>query len=90
MEDPPNPTTTTFTPKCGRHNSVGVGVNVAGTSSRESEFAEWPHMCRVVSAVDGDGRAAAFGASLIAPGVLLTAAHWAKKKVIRAIQCTIP
>ena len=66
---------------CGIRNLNGKsGRNEArapATASKsESLFGEWPHMCALKKTVDA-GRSAQFlcGASLISPGVLLTAAH---------------
>ena len=57
---------------CGKHNENGsadnrIQIKVPGISSQEGE---WPHMCLIFENGDIIG-----GASLIAPKVLVTAAH---------------
>ncbi len=70
-----------YVPSCGRHNKNGVGIKVEG--AKTTQFGEWPHMCLVFKE-GGAGDAGGFvsaqntfvcGASLIAPGMVLTAAH---------------
>ena len=66
--------------KCGKRNVDGLGVRIQGKSSSDSEtqFGEWPHMCVVLNCAKiGDEEHSLFvcGASLIAPNVILTAAH---------------
>ena len=57
---------------CGKHNENGsadnhIRIKVPGISSQEGE---WPHMCLIFENGNIIG-----GASLIAPKVLVTAAH---------------
>ena len=44
----------------------------------DTEAGEWPHMCAIFKFGSGRRDKAVFlaGASLIAPGVVLTVAHW--------------
>jgi len=66
--------------RCGRHNTGGVGVRIQNIDrfSGSTQFGEWPHMCAILSKSQVGGREVNLyvgGASLIAPGVLLTGAH---------------
>ena len=49
-------------------------VGLGGDASR-TRFGEWPHMCAVLERRNGSAWAFVAGASLVADGVLLTAAH---------------
>ena len=75
----PPPTRLAHVPKCGRRNSAGVGARIQGFKENESQFGEWPHMCAVLQEKVQPGQEPAnlykCGGSLIAPGVVLTAAH---------------
>ncbi len=68
-----------YQPQCGRHNLDGVGVRiVAGAGAGETQFGEWPHMCAVLNRTVIAGTKHSLyvcGGSLIAPNVVLTAAH---------------
>jgi len=67
-----------FQAECGRRNQWGVGLRIQGFTDDESQFGEWPHMCAVLSREIEDGfELLVFvgGASLVAPGAVLTAAH---------------
>ena len=66
--------------RCGRHNPGGLGVRIQNLDkfSGGTQFAEWPHMCAILRKSQQNGREINLyvgGASLIAPGILLTAAH---------------
>ena len=78
-------------PRCGKHNPCGTinpSQNCSVSSDPfETKFGEWPHMCAILksrtvvsNSGEQDKEVQEFfaGASLIAPGVLLTAAHWVK------------
>ncbi|XP_023320502.1 serine protease 55, partial [Eurytemora carolleeae] len=75
-----------FQSRCGRRNLYGLGVRVQNYKDGESQFGEWPHICailKVQTTSSGYGvfeevKVFAGGASLIAPGVVLTAAHKVK------------
>merc|ERR1712079_1184 len=74
------PTPTLYTRQCGKRNIGGLGVRIQSNAKgdRETQFGEWPHMCAVLNrTVIGDTEQNLFvcGGSLIAPNVVLTAAH---------------
>ena len=72
--EPPQPEVK-YQPRCGRRNQEGLGVRIQGFRDSESQFGEWPHMCALLRVeVEGE-RVYQCGASLLEPGVLLTAAH---------------
>merc|ERR1712121_390263 len=86
---PPQPVVK-HVPKCGQRHENGLGVRIQGFIEGESQFGEWPHMCAVLAeepVVQDPGYAGEpetvnlyqCGGSLIAPGVILTAAHCAAK-----------
>ena len=82
---------TIIKPRCGRHNVCGT-VNPSQNCSEsaetnsvkvalETKFGEWPHMCAIKKKRTlNDKTIQEFwaGASLITPGILLTAAHWVR------------
>ena len=76
---PPPPPRIIYKPKCGRRNDAGVGARIQGFKDGESQFGEWPHMCAVLhdklSASGESTNLYKCGGSLIAPGLVLTAAH---------------
>merc|ERR1712013_350495 len=83
---PPPPPKIKYAPKCGRRNQNGLGVRIQGFTESESQFGEWPHMCAILheKPIEQEGAYAGepqtvnlyqCGGSLIAPGVILTAAH---------------
>jgi len=77
---PTVPSVKPFKPQCGRRNRPGVYGNVANKATDPSyaQFTEWPHMCALYECEEEDCKKVGNligGASLIAPNVLLTAAH---------------
>ena len=75
-------TTVNVASKCGRRHKYGLGVEIQGFNNSESQFGEWPHMCAILKE---EKTSQAFrdsqqcGGSLIAPGVILTAAQCVDK-----------
>ena len=72
---PAAPNNTTL--RCGTHNPNGLDIKVTKPSDREfaTQFGEWPHTCLLYKLNSLDNYEFVGGASLIAPGVVLTAAH---------------
>ena len=79
--NPPIPTTARPRPGCGVRNKGLLGVRISGASDsgrEKAEFGEWPHMCIILQNVIQNEKSEQYyvcGASLISPGVVLTAAH---------------
>ena len=69
-----------YKPKCGQHNIDGVGVRISNPQDMEfaTQFGEWPHVCMIMRKNTAGIDAFLGGASLIAPGIVVTAAHKVK------------
>ena len=76
---PPPPPKVRYNPKCGRRNINGLGARIQGFTESESQFGEWPHMCAILHSTVKKEDQYQCGGSLIAPGVVLTAAHCVDK-----------
>jgi len=80
---PTPPPVKSYQPKCGQRNINGLGARIQGFQENESQLGEWPHMCAVLKETRiGDSEPVNIyqcGGSLIAPGVVLTAAHCVEK-----------
>jgi len=95
LPGPQNEGTQEFKHKCGRRNRPGIFKDIGSKASDPSyaHFTEWPHMCALYNCTESGSctgksdEPVSFlgGASLIAPGVILTAAHevvdFAKEKL---------
>merc|ERR1712226_1277994 len=66
-----------YKPKCGQHNEDGIGVRISNPQDMEfaTQFGEWPHVCMIMKKNTAGTDAFLGGASLIAPGIVVTAAH---------------
>jgi len=79
---PPAEPAVQYQPKCGKRNAGGLSVRIQGFTDSESQFGEWPHMCALLreELVEEDVvQVFQCGASLLEPGVLLTAGHCVDK-----------
>jgi len=65
------------TPRCGTHNPTGLGSEATQPQDgeRSTSFGEWPFTCLLYGKEDAKLDTLIGGASLIAPGVLVTATH---------------
>jgi hypothetical protein len=72
-DDPRDPREPDILPACGRHNPNGLGLKSMEPIDKErsTQFGEWPFTCLVY----GKDESLLGGASLIAPGIALTAVH---------------
>ena len=78
--EPTGEPTKKATAVCGLRNIDGIGPKMLYEDGpiRKAQFGEWPHMCTILSSIEiGDTVYWGYpsGASLIAPNVILTAAH---------------
>ncbi|XP_017121248.1 phenoloxidase-activating factor 2 [Drosophila elegans] len=64
---------------CGYSNPNGVGFKITGATNQESEFGEFPWMLAILRE-DGPLNLYECGGALIAPNVVLTAAHCVHNK----------
>ena len=76
----PPPPKVKYISGCGRRNLNGLGARIQGFQDGESQVGEWPHMCALLRQEEVGGvKTFQCGASLISPGVVLTAAHCVHK-----------
>jgi len=78
-------TTTTVTttvrapPKCGKHHPDGLEIKAKhssdGGEGQSTQHGEWPHACLILDTSTNKEGKFVGGASIISPGVILTAAH---------------
>ena len=78
--EPTGEPTKKATAVCGLRNIDGIGPKMLYEDGpiRKAQFGEWPHMCTILRDIKIGGKvywAYSSGASLIAPNVILTAAH---------------
>ena len=68
-----------YYPKCGQRNVLGHGVRIINprNGKETTQFGEWPHACILYKKTPGKRDSLEFlgGASLIAPGIVITATH---------------
>ena len=66
-------------PTCGRRNLLGSGLRIINPveGKEATQFGEWPHACILFRKTPNERDDLEFigGASLIAPGIVITAAH---------------
>ena len=62
----------TYQPSCGQRNVNGIDIRVTSPNDgkKATQIGEWPHVCVLYKNDEFVG-----GASIIAPGIILTAAH---------------
>lgn len=77
--EPLKPKVLPYTSKCGTRNENGIGVRITNDQYKaKTQFGEFPFMCAVLEEQVINGQKKNLfvaGASLIAPGVAMTAAH---------------
>ena len=66
--------TSVYKPRCGQHHPNGLGLRIENQVDGEfaTQFGEWVHVCSINEL--GSEKLLG-GASIIAPGVIITAAH---------------
>ena len=68
-----------YVPRCGQHNIDGNGLRISNLieGKEATQFGEWPHACVLYEKTPFGRDSAQFlgGASLIAPGIVVTATH---------------
>ena len=68
-----------YYPKCGQRNILGHGVRITNprNGKETTQFGEWPHACILYKKTPERRDTIEFlgGASLIAPGIVITATH---------------
>ena len=74
-----NPRNKPYPNKCGQRHALGYGVRISNplNGKEATQFGEWPHACILYKKTPGKRDSLEFlgGASLIAPGILITATH---------------
>ena len=68
-----------YVPRCGQHNIDGNGLRISNLieGKEATQFGEWPHACILYRKKSGPQDSLEFlgGASLIAPGIVVTTTH---------------
>lgn len=66
-----------YKPKCGQHHPDGIAIRISNSEegNESTQFAEWPHVCLLHTINSLGSKEFLGGASLIAPGVVITTAH---------------
>ena len=74
-----NPTNKPYPHKCGQRHALGHGLRISNPLNEKeaTQFGEWPHACvlYVKTPFGRDSAQLLGGASLIAPGIVVTATH---------------
>ena len=74
-----NPIKKPYAHKCGQHHALAHSLRISNplNGKEATEFGEWPHACILYKKKSGKQGSLEFlgGASLIAPGIVVTATH---------------
>ena len=74
-----NPSNKPYRHKCGQRHALGHGLRISNplNGKEATQFGEWPHACILYRKKSGPQDSLEFlgGASLIAPGIVVTTTH---------------